>query len=1257
MRPVSDICNLLHSTFVPRGGIFPRPETHLTSLGACGEAEARLTWLSARCLSSCLFSAKFLSNKSAAGGSPAPSENSCVVSTLSKMMGCVGGKSVMGNGRVLSAGNSGSSAGGRVWIRVFGAAFVLLVAGSVLLGMGAQRNPQKSLAQASASSIPAAFGSVSSGSSSFVSSSSKSKPNAQALLSQLPMIFEPNQGQADSTVKFLAHGAGYSLFFDSTGAMLAMQTAHPASSEGGPGRSVESLRMTLAGVNVGEVITAGEPLPGKSNYFIGNDPQKWRTGIPQFAGVRYANVYPGIDLVFYGNQGRLEYDFKVAPGADPSQAELQFDGASKIKLSGGDLILAGNDNNVRLQAPRVYQRIGDREQPVEGHFVLRASNRVGFEIGAYDRSRELVIDPILVYSTYFGGSGSETYPSIAVNGDGNIYLAGSTTSPNLMPATPPVTPYQSTLKGTQNIFILDLNPSTGILYLTYLGGSGTDTNVGLAVDAGGNAYVAGTTTSTDFPTVGGYLSAPEAGSTGTSHVFVSKLSGLDSLATPPTLAYSTYLSGNGTDVASGMTIDSNADVFVTGTTTSTDKGSPNDVFPASYIPAPYQLTPVSGSTIQFFVTKVNTASISTLSVPYSTYFGGGSPSNAIAQGGGIAVDTAGNIYFSGTTNFFNSQETLSGGNSGDFPILNAYQPCLDSPPPTEQLPPVTCAAPTTTPYPTDAFVAKLNPAAAQTGSSQLIFSTYFGGSGEETGPAITIDTGAANIYLTGSTNSASGTSPGEIVLPISVAPFQMCLDTPVNPTPPATCTVAGGVGVPTDAYVARLNNITGATGSSTVVGLEYFSYLGGTGNDSGLAIAVDPAQGALITGATSSTDFPVSTAIGPIQSHLACAAAGCSNAYFAHIFTSTQSGQNTIGSYVTYFGGNGTDRGTSITIDPSLNTYFAGDTTSTNLETENPVQPTLNGPQNAFAVKLRTESNLCILNCPAPVVSPPGGVVGAGTAVTVTFTVTNQGPDLATDITVTGQLFFTSAGDSSATFTSATAGSGTCSTPNSGIVSCVIPTLQSGSLATVVMVVTPNGIGTGSVQATVGNNNDTNTQNTASASFTATTFSASVAPASATVIAGGTAFYTVNVNASPGFGSNVSLTCSSLPVGATCGFNPSTLSFNGSNNQSSALSVTTTARPPTTITSRKWHGPIYALWLMAPGMALLGLGGSKRRRNRLLAFLALSILFALVVLQPACSHQKEQPVVSGTPAGTYPLTVTATSGSNSVPIGFTLTVQ
>jgi hypothetical protein len=254
--------------------------------------------------------------------------------------------------------------------------------------------------------------------------------------------------------------------------------------------------------------------------------------------------------------------------------------------------------------------------------VLRAANRVGFEIGAYDRSRELVIDPTISYSTYFGGTGNETSPSIAVNGDGFIYLAGSTTSTDLLTSHPsPVTPVvQSTLNGAQNVFILKLDPTAGalgVLYLTYLGGSGTDTSAGLGVDASGIAYVAGTTTSPNFPTAGGFQSAPEAGSAGTSHVFVSAVSGLDTAGAIPQLKYSTYLSGNGTDIASGLAIDNNNDVFITGTTTSTDSATG---FPSSSFPTPYQKQ--SLGSIQFFVTEVNTKNSGLGSVPYSTYFGG-----------------------------------------------------------------------------------------------------------------------------------------------------------------------------------------------------------------------------------------------------------------------------------------------------------------------------------------------------------------------------------------------------------------------------------------------------------------------------------------------------------------------------------------------------------------------------------------------------------------------------------------------------------
>ncbi len=1131
-------------------------------------------------------------------------------------------------------------------------AVLLLTAGAIFLAV-----PRRHLEQASFQlpglPLSSAVGHV----------AGKSKPDAQALLSQLPMIFEPNQGQAASGVKFVAHGQGYGLYLDDAGAMLALPI--PSSGAGQPKLTLEAVRMRLVGANPSPQITGADQLPGTSNYFIGNDPKKWHRGIPQFSKVRYRSVYPGIDLVFYGNQGRLEYDFRVAPGADPAQAELQFDGAHKLELIHGDVTLSGGGASVRLQAPVIYQRVGDRQQPVKGRFVLRGANRVGFEVGAYDRSRELVIDPTISYSTYFGGSvpgnATTTLPFVAVNGNGFIYLTGSTTASNLLTEYPVSGPIQDTLNGAQNIFVLELNPTAvgtaQVVYLTYLGGSGTDTAAGIAVDSGGNTYVAGTTSSPNFPTVSGFQSGPVAGSTGTSHVFVSAISGIvpTSPPTAPTLSYSTYLSGSGTDIASGMAIDTNRDVYVTGTTTSLAAGDQKSGFPSTLLPVPFQQAPAPGAPIQFFVTEVNTANIGASSIAYSTYFGGAvggtSASQVVAIGGGIAVDTSFNVYFSGTTNFYNSQESLSGGGgqTTDFPILNAYQPCLDTPPPTVLTYPVACTAPATTPYPTDAFVAKINVANAKTGAAQLLFSTYLGGTQTDSSTSLTID--SSNVYLTGATNSS------DFVIPTGVAPFQLCLNTPQNPVPPATCTAATPTS-PTDAYVARFTNPTESTGTGTTtsatVGLSYFSFLGGTANDVGLAVAVDTAQGALLTGYTQSgsvgvssptTGFPVTN--GALQSVLN----GPQNAFFAHINTTTTTGTNSA-NYSTYFGGNGTDRGTSITVDPSLNTYFAGDTTSTNLQVQGALQTSLAGAVDAFAVKLRPATDLCI-TCIAPVLSPSSGVVGAGNPITATFTLTNEGPDLATNITVTGEL----TPGTVATFNPASAGSGTCSTATGNVAVCTIPTLQAGSTSSVVFSVTPTQAGAGAVTATVTFGNNTNPSNAATASFTATNFSISISPSSQTVVAGNTATYSVLISPAVTFGNNVSLSCSSLPVGASCGFTPSSLTFSGPGAEASTLTLTTTERPPVTISSTKWRGLSYAFWVMVPGMALMGLGSSKRRRGRLLGWFALMMVFLFFALQPACSKAKQVEQVTGTPAGSYPLTVTATSGSFTLSAGFSLTVQ
>jgi uncharacterized repeat protein (TIGR01451 family) len=1142
----------------------------------------------------------------------------------------------MGNGRWSGNGSGKSSETrtekGLVWTAALGATFVLLLAGCVLLGLGSRRYDQKASAQAPASPLPSP--SV---------SSLKSKREAQAILGQLPLMFEPNQGQADPRVKFLARGAGYSLFLDNTGAVLAMQTGPRSRS----GKSEKFVSMKLVGANSAAILAGTRPLPGKSNYIIGNDQSRWHSDIPQFGGVHYSRVYPGIDLIFYGNQGHLEYDFQVAPGADPSQALLQFDGAGKLKLNGGDLILTGEkDGGLRLRAPQIYQRDGDRREPVAGRFVLRAGNRVGFEIGRYDRSRELVIDPGLQFSTYLGGSGSETSPSVAVNSDGFIYVVGSTTSPAL---TFPLNGTVPTQIGTApNIFVAKISPAPpGVVYATFLGGSGgpgADTSIGIGVDNSSNVYIVGNTSSTDYPTSGiPYQTGPETKTQcGTSptctSVFVTVLSPTGSA--PP--VYSSYLSGNGNDQATGMANDPKGDVFITGTTTSNQE-PPADAFPATQLPVPFQSQPAPGSTIQFFATKVNTTIPGTSGIAYSTYFGG--VSGTVAVGGGVAVDTTGNMYFSGTTNFYNSGSGVFGnsGSAVDFPILNAYQPCLDTPPPVVLANPNTCTTPAGTPVPTDAFVAKLNPL-GPTGA-QLLFSTYLGGTGADTGAAITIDAGALNIYLTGETNSS------DFIIPTGITPFQLCLDTPpVVPPALPPCPVITSPAY--DAYVARMGNPTlSTTGVPNNVPLTYFSYLGGSGNDSGNAIAVDTSSDALITGATSSTNFPVTT--GAFQSHLGTGAT--QNAFLAHINTTTVVNQNQAGSFVSYFGGNGSDRGTGIAVDPSLNTYFVGDTTSTNLQVLNPLPgggTDLDGPSDAFVVKLGTQADLCI-TCVAPILSQQG-IVSAGNPLTITFTVANNGPDPATNVAVSGTV------PAGVTFNSATASSGTCSVPSGNQVVCQIPTLQSGSAATVAFVVTPNTPGSYQATAQVSAANITTLNNSSTATFVAGGFTMSIGPSANTVSAGLPAQYSVNLSPNPVFGAAISLSCSALPTGATCSFANSTISLNGSSTGSTKLFLTTTAQPVTTITSAPWVRSLYAFWLMVPGMALLGAGaggkGRGKKKSRLLGLLGLSVLFALVLLQPSCSSGKTQPPVSGTPSGTYSLTVTATSGSVTVSVPFSLTV-
>jgi uncharacterized repeat protein (TIGR01451 family) len=1153
-----------------------------------------------------------------------------------------------------------------VRVRILAAGLVVLAAGCAVLGWGSRSHQAAANVAAHATATNPVTPLAAPG---LRSASPDLKSRARSLFAGLPLFFEPNLGQghldpADRRAKFVTRGPGYSLFLGPEGAILSTVSQNRSKRDSSHVASlvrVNSLQMKLVGANLNANLSGADLLPGKSNYFLGNDSSQWRHSVPQFARVRYENIYPGINLVFYGKQGRLEYDFQVAPGADPARAELEFNGAKQLQVKDGALLIRSEGGSVRLDAPRIYQEIAGQQQPVEGRFVLRGSNRAGFALGSYDHSRELVIDPILQFATYFGGSGDELATSVAVDGGFNIYLTGSTTSPNLPTATT-TNVFQKALAAgaTQNIYIAKITPPLGspvatLDYVTYLGGDGTDSPVGISVDSAGDPYVAGTTSSDNFPTtsVNAYQTTPEVPGT---HVFVTEL-----LSDATTLQYSSYLSGNGTDTASGMTIDASGYIYVTGTTTSSDVASTTDQFPASTLPQalPFQISP--RGPIQFFVTKVNTNAPRTGSIAYSTYFGGGSfdtSPNPVAVGGGIAVDTNGNVYFTGTTNYLYTGTS----STTDFPILNAYQPCLDQPTTVSVINPPQCNYTTGTPPPPtptapDAFVTKLNPNAPQ--GEQLIWSTYVGGSAADSGVQVALDTGAANVYIVGTTNSVDiNTSVASLN---TSSAYQQCLDQPVNPANgvPCTLTVSGGP-YPNDAFVARLVNTTPS--STTVqanVTLTYFSYLGGTGNEAGQAITVDSASGAVVTGWTQSTDFPVFPA-STIQSHLT----GFQDAFMARLNTAAQLGQ-TNGSWATYYGGGSTDgntvftAGTGVALDVNQNAYFAGDTNSATLQVNSAYEPNNQGGYDAYVAQLQSVLSLSISG--VLTLGTNQTFVDAGNQATFTYTITNNGPDQASNITVVDDLSSTITGVP-LNFVSASASAGTCGggSTNTGV-SCTLPTLQSGATATVTIVVTPvpytSGIQAnfngGSVQL-MGTGNNVLARTEVPAQMGDYTIATN--PANNSVPAGQTAQYQVVLTPHPVYSSKVALSCSNLPTGAACNFTNSPVTLLGPG--SSTLNLTTTARPiiPTTTSLLTRH--FYAVWLALPGLTLLGVGaGGNRRRRRILGIFLFCALFTLLLLQPACSGSNTQLPVSGTPAGQYKVTVTAASGSDTKSTVIGLNVQ
>jgi hypothetical protein len=468
--------------------------------------------------------------------------------------------------------------------------------------------------------------------------------SASPALGRLPFRFEPNRGQTAADVLFLARGQGYGLFVTARGTVLSMR--------GEAGERTRVVRMTWVDAPGARDSVGLEELPGRSHYLIG-DPSSWRQDVPQFARVELRDVYPGVQVAYYGHEGAVEYDVVVSPGADPARIRLRVEGADSRRVDGdGNLVLETPNGALVHRAPVAYQEVDGKRCLVDARYVLRGRNQVAFALGGYDRKRPLVIDPVLVYSTYLGGSDIDTPTAVAVDATGAVYVAGYTLSPDFPTRSPAQGTIGSVSAAYPEAFVAKLDPSgTTLVYSTFLGGNLEDKAAGIAVDSAGSAYVVGTTFSPNFPMVNAfqptYVNGSPSSRDPAPDAFVTKLSPSGS-----SLVYSTYLGGHLDDRAWAVAVDGLGAAYVTGQTDSSD-------FPTAN---PYRAT-LTGQPFfsrDVFVTKLTPSGSS---LAYSTYLGGSDSE----EGRSIAVDSAGRAFIAGNTGTSSPQKDIP------FPTVHAIQ--------------------------------------------------------------------------------------------------------------------------------------------------------------------------------------------------------------------------------------------------------------------------------------------------------------------------------------------------------------------------------------------------------------------------------------------------------------------------------------------------------------------------------------------------------------------------------------------------------
>jgi Abnormal spindle-like microcephaly-assoc'd, ASPM-SPD-2-Hydin/Beta-propeller repeat len=1085
------------------------------------------------------------------------------------------------------------------------------------------------------------------------------------------VAFEPNHGQVDSAVKFLARGSGYSLYLTATGATLSFASHEQrarAVSEGGtatkgrPAKTASApdfLRMSFVGANPNPEVRGSEQLPGRINYLVGSDDKRWHTDIPTYSRISYSSLYRGIDLAYYGTHGQLEYDFIVQPGADPGLIRLKYDGMKAVRLNpDGDLVLSFGRREITQKRPLIYQENRGRKEQIAGKYRMLAQNEVGLEVGSYDTTNALVIDPALVFSSVFGGTSAGGIPSaIALDANGNIYVTGTAAGPDF-PTTPGA--FQPTGPGGLNeMFVSKLSADgTHLLYSTYLGGQQVrevQDGLAIAVDSLGQAYVGGDTSALDFPTTASAFqttagSCPNPDGTYCDG-FLTVLN-----ASGSGLVYSTYVGGTDQDRVQGVALDPNGAVYLTGQTVSTD-------FPVTTGAFRTSIPPTLHSHNWVFLTKVDTSKSGAASLVYSTYVGGiQSDANA------VAVDASGEAYIAGGV----------AADSVDFPTTpGVFQSKINA-----------LSA---------AFVTKMNAA-----GTALVYSTFIGGtianprlgqgsgpgSGGATATAVGIDSDG-NTYVVGGTDSVD--------FPVTSGAFQSTL-----------------LGPASDAFVSKLNP-SGAA-------LVYSTFVGGNSETTLVAntIAIDAARDVYFTGNTAAFDFPTSA----VTLQPDCAALFCGTAYVTEL---NPSGTSLV--FSTFFGQSAQGKG--IAVDPATGDIIVagvGSVPKTPGAFSNGggvfisrISPTAPGPAIAIApaqllvfdpqaigsVTTQMATVTSRGNAPLAInsISPLTGVgtsfsqtnncpASLAPAATCTFTFTfaptqalNYSESLTiTDNTIDGphQIFLQGAGGTplaslsatnlafSSQVLNSTSPVQTITVTNNGSAvlqftsinatgdfsqsnTCIGSSVGLGKSCTISVAFTPaaSGARTGTITVV---DDAQNSPQAISLSGTGVDFVVAASSSSATVNAGQSASYTLSITPSGGLNTAIALACSGAPKGASCSVSPNSVTPSGSGAVSATVTVSTTAR--SMLMPLRWifprrplTVPVSLVWAMLAILLFLSAKLRVEKFGQRAGLVACLLVMILAVVAAGCgggsssggSGGGSNP--NGTPAGTYTLTVTATAGT------------